>query len=184
MKAPRATKPKSIDWAAVAAASGAWRDSAVHEGERATIKRWVPALDEAYERVQKAKSRNEKVKATIDYALTLKKSEVELNDPGRRAKAMIDLIDSGTPLHREERRYTSGELRRLFSPEPIKKRRPGLAHWQESHDADFIKYHLRKICDLTALEAEQEVADYLNISVETLRTRKKRAKKWKPANMP
>jgi hypothetical protein len=184
MKAPRKTNPKPIDWGAVAAASGAWRDSAVDEVTRATLKRWTSAHAEAYERVQKAKSRGEKVKATINYALALKKSEVELNDLGRIAKAMTDLIDSGTPLHREERRYISRVLRQLCSPEPTDQQRRGRANWHESDDAYFIKHYLRKICGLTALKAEQEVADYLGISLDTLRTRKRRAKEWRPANLP
>jgi hypothetical protein len=144
-RSSRSTKPKPIDWAAVAAASGA---RTLDEDERATIKRWVPALDEAYERVQQAKARDEKVNATIDYALTFQKIEAELN----------------------------GGREELFLSEPDRKRRRALAHWKESEDANFIKHFLGKICSLTALEAEQEVAKYLGVNVETLRKRKTRAR--------
>jgi hypothetical protein len=142
----------------------------------AAIKRYIAASREAWERLTKAKSKSEKVKAIIDFVVAA--HQMSMPDRDQRAKEIIDLIDSEIPLDREGRREISENLRLLLFPKPIDRRRQYCADLsdQAAH-ADMMKDFVREGADLSATEAEQEVARYFGIDVETLKKRKLRAKR-------
>jgi hypothetical protein len=145
----------------------------------AAMKRCDAAASEAFKRLQKAKSKDEKVKAVIDYVTAHRRMSEELNDRDRQAKDIIDLIDSETPLDREERRRIAERLQELLFLKPVVSCR-----WQDIADdlyqsthADMMKQYLRVWAGLSAGRAEEEVADHLGIEVGTLKTAKLRAKR-------
>jgi hypothetical protein len=159
--------------------------------EDAIIRRYLEASRGARERLRKAKSKSEKVKATIAFVAARYRMEEELNDGEQRAREIIDLIDSEKPLDRESRRMIGKELRRLFFPEPIDhhirdsasgsaddavgmiEAAAGISPDQKHEDV--LKGYLQSWAGLTATTAEEEVARYFGIKVEALKQREKRA---------
>jgi hypothetical protein len=146
----------------------------------AAMRRCDAAASEAFERLQKAKSKDEKVKAVIDYVLAHQRMTAELYDRDQRARDIIDLIDSETPLDREERRRIAERLQELLfskpAAPPCRWRHIGDDLYQSAR-ADMMKEYLRVWAGLSAERAEEEVANHLGINIDTLIQRKKRAKR-------
>jgi hypothetical protein len=137
------------------------------------------ASREAFFRLGRAKSEDEKVKATIDFVVAHQRMWLELYDRDRRASDIIDLIDSETPLDREARRLIVERLQELLFQEPKGRRRgedPVTGLYRSAH-ADMMKEYLRAWAGLSAERAEEEVANHFGEKLETLRTRKRRAKR-------
>jgi hypothetical protein len=145
--------------------------------KHAAIKRYIAATREIGESLEKAKSKSEKINATIDFVVAAHRMRDELFNRDQRAKEIIDLIDSEIPLDREGRREVGEDLRLLLFPKPINQRRQHRADLSyQLADADMMKHCLRGWAGLSATEAEQEVAKLLGIKVEALQKRKVRAR--------
>jgi hypothetical protein len=141
------------------------------------IRRGIAARKEAWGRLKRATSKSEKARAAIDYVVAVQKIGEVAGDREQAAKDIFALLDSDTPLDDpEDRRDLRRQLQLLFLA-PTSPRRQRFADL--SHDlgfADVLKNFVRAQAGLSALEAEQEVAEYLGTNVETLRKRKVRAR--------
>jgi hypothetical protein len=145
----------------------------------AAMRRCDAVAREAFYRLENAKSKDEKVKAVIDYVVAFQRMSVELYDRDQQARDIIELIDSETPLDREGRREIAERLQELLFPKPAGSRRgqPIADVLYQSALADMMKEYLRAWAGLSAERAEEEVANHLGDKLETLRTRKRRAKR-------
>jgi hypothetical protein len=124
-------------------------------------------------RLKKAKSKDEKVKATIDFFVGEHRRRLESYGRDQQAKEIVDLIDSESPLDREGRREISEKLRQLLSL-PLQYSRD-LSYEPIQPDPVHMKDFLQTWAGLTASEAEGEVASHLGVEAETLKKQKQRA---------